>query len=132
MLVFDRLRAFLVVAVVTLVGCASTSPAPAFSDVASSTAQRGSHPIRWDQNTVEDEQATKAIDDLLAKELAVDAAVQIALLGSPRLRSTFEELSISQADLVQAGLLKNPVFAIGWTEWDSEHIDPDLFGLIEQ
>jgi cobalt-zinc-cadmium efflux system outer membrane protein len=111
--VFDRLRAVLVGTLATMGGCASTSPAPAFSDVASATTQRGAHAIRWDQNTVEDEQIAKAIDDLLAKELVVDGAVQIALLGSPRLRSTFEELSISQADLVQAGLLKNPVFTIG-------------------
>jgi cobalt-zinc-cadmium efflux system outer membrane protein len=113
-------------------GCASTSPAPAFKDVAQLTAPRGAHPIRWDQNTVEDDETAKAIDDLLAKDLTVDAAVQVALLGSPRLRSTFEELSISQADLVQAGLLKNPVFTIGRTAWESEHISPNLFAAVEQ
>jgi len=113
-------------------GCASTSPAPAFQEVAQTVKQRGASTIRWDQNTAEDEQAAKAIEDLLARELTVDAAVQIALLGSPRLRSTFEELSIAQADLVQAGLLKNPVFTIGSTAWDSEHIDPNLFLTVEQ
>src|SRR5687768_14335885 len=91
-----------------LAGCASTSPAPAFKDVAQATIERGAHPIRWNQNTAEDDESAKAIDRLLATELTVDAAVQVAFLGNPRLRSTFEELSISQADLVQAGLLKNP------------------------
>jgi cobalt-zinc-cadmium efflux system outer membrane protein len=115
-----------------LTGCASTSPAPAFQEVSQTVKQRGAAGVRWDQNTAEDEQAAKAIEDLLARELTVDAAVQIALLGSPRLRSTFEELSIAQADLVQAGLLKNPVFTIGSTAWDSEHIDPNLFLAVEQ
>src|SRR4051794_31126626 len=96
-----------------LAACASTSPAPAFNDVAHQTLEQGGHRIRWDQNTTEDEQTTRAIDGLLARELTVDGAVQIALLGSPHLRSKFEELSIGQADLVQAGLLKNPVFTIG-------------------
>lgn len=115
-----------------LAGCASTSPAPAFKDVAQTTMERGAHPVRWNQNTTEDAESAKAIDDLLAKDLTVDAAVQVGFLGNPRLRSTFEELSISQADLVQAGLLKNPVFSIGRTAWDGEHITPNLFAAVEQ
>jgi outer membrane protein, heavy metal efflux system len=117
---------------VLLAGCASTSPAPSFKDVSQATHERGAHPIRWDQNTVEDADAAKAVDDLLARELTVDTAVQIAFLVNPRLRTTFEELSISQAELVQAGLLKNPVFSIGRTAWESEHISPNLFATVEQ
>jgi cobalt-zinc-cadmium efflux system outer membrane protein len=124
--------AFVALAATWVIGCASTSPAPAFQDVTQATKERGVPTVRWDQNTAEDEHASKAIEDLLARQLTVDAAVQIALLGNPRLRSTFEELSIAQADLVQAGLLKNPVFTIGSTAWDSEHIDPNLFMTIEQ
>ena len=115
-----------------LAGCASTSPAPAFNDVSHATRERGAHAIRWDQNTAEDAEAAKAIDVLLAKELTVDAAVQVAFLASPRLRTTLEELSISQAELVQAGLLKNPVFSLGRTAWEAEHISPNLFATVEQ
>src|SRR5260221_6854354 len=119
-------------AMALLTGCASTSPAPAFKDVAQTAMERGGHAVRWDQNTAEDEQTSKAIDDLLAKDVTVDAVVQIALLGSPRLRSTFEELSIAQADLVQAGLLKNPIFTIRRTPLDAEHIDPNIFATVGQ
>ena len=115
-----------------LAACASTSPAPAFKDVAQATMDRGAQPVRWNQNTTEDAESAKAIDGLLATELTADAAVQVAFLGNPSLRSTFEELSISQADLVQAGLLKNPVFSIGRTAWDGEHITPNLFAAVEQ
>ena len=52
-----------------------------------------------------------AVDKLLARPLTVDSAVQIALLNNRSLQAVFEDLAISQADLVQAGLLHNPVFA---------------------
>src|SRR5438105_4440887 len=85
--------------ILTIWGCASTSPAPAFQDVARTTRERSGHGIRWDQSTTEDKEAAKAIEALLERDLTADAAVQVALLGSPRLRATFEELSIAQADL---------------------------------
>jgi cobalt-zinc-cadmium efflux system outer membrane protein len=126
------LRFALAAAAVLFAGCASTSPAPAFKDVSRATLERGAHPIRWDQNTAEDAEAARAVDALLSKELTVDAAVQVAFLSNPRLRSTFEELSISQAELVQSGLLKNPVFSLGRTAWEAEHISPNLFATVEQ
>lgn len=115
-----------------LSGCASTSAKPAFKDVAQNVESRSGHKIRWDQDTQADKEAEQAIDRLLAADLTADAAVQVALLGSPALRGKLEELAISQADLVQAGLLKNPVFTFGSTAWDGEHISPNLFAAVEQ
>lgn len=117
---------------VTSAGCASTSAAPAFDDVAKTVEARSGHRVRWDASTEQDRRAEDAIDRLLDADLTVDAAVQVALLNHPSMRATFEELAIAQADLVQAGLLKNPVFGIGMTAWESEHIDPNLFLSIEQ
>jgi outer membrane protein, heavy metal efflux system len=119
-------------AVMVLAGCASTSPKEPFRDVAREVAQRSGHRVRWNQAGNEDKNVDKAIDDVLRRELTVDGAVQVALLASPTLQGRFEELAISQADLVQAGLLKNPVFTIGRTAWESEHIDPNLFATVEQ
>lgn len=113
-----------------LLGCASTSPRPAFDDVARRVAERSGHRLSW--QAFQDARAEKAVDDLLARELTADTATQVALLESPALRSKLEELSIAQADLVQAGLLKNPVFTFGRTAWEQEHISPNLFGTIEQ
>ncbi|MDB4943650.1 MAG: Copper tolerance protein [Labilithrix sp.] len=115
-----------------LAACASTSPKSAFDDVAHGVEQRSGQRVRWDRNTKEDAAATRTIDALLARELTVDGAVQVALLGNPRLRSSFEELSIGQADLVQAGLLANPVFTVGRTAWEAEHLSPNLFASVEQ
>ncbi|MDF2694852.1 MAG: Copper tolerance protein [Labilithrix sp.] len=118
--------------VALLAGCASTSAKPAFDDVAGTVKARSGHTVRWNQESGEDKEAEKAVDDLLRRELTADAAVQVALLGSPGLRAKLEELAIGQADLVQAGLLKNPVFTIGRTAWEAEHIAPNLFATVEQ
>ncbi len=128
----SRALGSIVASLAFLAGCASTSAQPAFKDVAHLVEARSGHKIRWDQDTSEDKVAEKAIEDLLGRELNANAAVQVALLGNPALRATFEELAIAQADLVQAGLLKNPVFSIGRTAWESEHIAPNLFASVEQ
>jgi len=60
------------------------------------------------------EDAARARDDvqrLLAKELSVGDAVQIALLNNPGLQAAYAELGIAEADLVQAGRIGNPRFA---------------------
>lgn len=115
----------------TLTGCASTSPQKAFDDVQSSVAQRSGKQLRWDRETSEPAALRREVDALLARELDVDAAVQIALLVSPALRSTLEELSVAQADLVEAGLLSNPSFTVGRTAWEMDHIVPNLFASVE-
>ncbi len=115
-----------------LAGCASTSPKDAFSDVAQSVEARSGKTVRWDQGGDDDKKIEEAVDRLLAQPLTADSAVQIALLMNPALRAKLEELSIAQADLVQAGLLKNPVFSVGRTAWEMEHISPNLFVTVEQ
>ncbi len=118
--------------VTALTGCASTSPGPAFKDVAGDVEQRSGHSLSWPRDGREEKQVDEAIDRLLQKDLTVDSAVQIALLSNPRLRATFEDLSIGQAELVQAGLLKNPTFTVGSSGWEQEHINPNLFMQVEQ
>jgi len=115
-----------------LFGCASTSPKPVFEDVARDVTSRSGHRVHWSQGGGEDKDVDKAVDELLSRELTADGAVQVALLASPALQAKLEELAIAQADLVQAGLLKNPVFSIGRTAWEAEHINPNLFVAVEQ
>lgn len=47
---------------------------------------------------------------LLRAPIDDDAAVKIALLENHRVRAVYERLGIARSDLVQAGLLRNPVF----------------------
>jgi len=50
------------------------------------------------------------VEQLLAERLTEDNAVRIALLNNRDVRATYERLGIARAELVQAGLLRNPVF----------------------
>jgi cobalt-zinc-cadmium efflux system outer membrane protein len=56
------------------------------------------------------------VASLLAEPLTAESAVQIALLRNQRLQADLALLGIAQADLVQAGLFKNPVFS-GTLRW---------------
>ena len=92
-------------------GCASTSPKPAFDAVAHQVEARIGARVHWSQASDDDAAADKAVRDLLSRELTVQGAVQVALLHDPGLIATYEELAIAQADLVQAGLLRNPTLS---------------------
>lgn len=54
--------------------------------------------------------ASAAVADLLSRELTEEDAVRVALLNNRNVRAGYERLGIAAADLVQAGLLSNPVF----------------------
>jgi cobalt-zinc-cadmium efflux system outer membrane protein len=95
-------------------GCASISPHDAFQPVADNVSTLSGQRVVWNQETGDDQKAEAEVQHLLQTPLSANAAVQIALLNNPDLQATFEEIGISQADLVQAGLLKNPTFAASW------------------
>jgi cobalt-zinc-cadmium efflux system outer membrane protein len=92
-----------------VVGCDSLDPNPAFHDVQTTTADRTGRQIVWHRQGRDAAALHHAVDELLGDELDVDRAVRITLLGNPRLQAVYERLGIAQADVVQAGLLKNPI-----------------------
>lgn len=95
-----------------LVGCATLRPGAGFDTVTELVAARSpGRSIVWNQGTPADGEAAARVRSLLAQELPLDAAVQIALLNNRTLQAVYEELGIAQADLVQAGLLENPILA---------------------
>ncbi len=96
--------------ILVLMGCAQVPKEAGFGDVRELVHRRVDYRLNWNQGSSADEQVDRAIEELLEKELSVDAAVQIALLGNQRLQGIYEELGITQADVVEAGLLENPVF----------------------
>ena len=96
---------------VAAAGCVHVDPSSAFADLANTVHLRTGKRVQWNRGTAEDEKAQAAVGSLLTRPLIADSAVQIALLNNHNLQATYEELGIAQADLVEAGLLKNPVFA---------------------
>jgi len=90
-------------------GCAQVPKEAGFNDVKDLVGQRVNYGLHWNQETEADREVEKAIEELLKNELTADAAVQIALLNNPNLQAVYEDLGITQADVVEAGLLENPV-----------------------
>ena len=96
-----------------LSGCASVPKDAGFDDVHNLVAERTGQRVHWLQGGPEDETVADTVRVMLKQELTVDQAVQIALLNNRRLQATYENLGLAQANLVQAGLLRNPVFNAG-------------------
>ena len=97
--------------VLLLGGCATVEPKGGFNDVQTLVSERSGEFLHWSQGTPEDAAVDERVRELLNGELTADAATQIALLRNQSLQATYETLGVSQADMVQAGLLKNPVFS---------------------
>jgi outer membrane protein, heavy metal efflux system len=108
-----NLRSAIPLVALLLSACASTSPKPAFQDTARLVELRTGRRIIWNQGGADEAAVARMVRDLISRELTVDSAIQIALLNNKSLQATYEDLSIGQADLVQAGLLRNPVFGAG-------------------
>jgi outer membrane protein, heavy metal efflux system len=96
-----------------LVGCANVPKDAGFKEVQQLTTDRTGLVVQWDSRTTDDQSVAAKVREMLAHDLTADKAAQIALLNNHHLQATFEDLGIAQADLVQAGLLKNPVFDLG-------------------
>lgn len=107
----NRGSALLTLALLALASCTRLVPGAGFTDVEKVTSERTGMRIHWNGRTPDDEAAAKFVRDILSHELTADDAVQIALLNNRDLQATYERLGVAQADLVQAGLLKNPVFS---------------------
>jgi cobalt-zinc-cadmium efflux system outer membrane protein len=102
-----------------LTGCASTDPRPAFEEVQQSVASRTGQDAAWAPTSEEAAALETRVAALLAGELTLERAVQVALLNNPALQATFEEIGVSQADLVEAGLPENPELS-GFVRFPSE------------
>src|SRR5688572_3882739 len=100
----------LIVALLLFSGCTSIAINAGFDDVSAMVAGRSADRIFWNNGTDLDQQASEKLDSLLKDKLTADEAVQIALLNNRDLQAVYSDLGVAQADLVQAGLLSNPIF----------------------
>jgi cobalt-zinc-cadmium efflux system outer membrane protein len=97
-------------AVAALAGCATVPKDAGFGDVRRDVADRTGQAVEWDRGTEADYAASQRVRSMLAAGIGADEAVQVALLNNRGLQATYEGLGVAQAELVQAGLLRNPVF----------------------
>jgi outer membrane protein TolC len=107
----------LALAASTLSGCATFSGDGGIDDVSAMTRERTGQPVQRTQDTA----ATRsAVLQLAAQPLTPDSAAQIALLSNRGLQGALAELGVAEADLVQAGRLRNPGFSYGRTSGGGE------------
>jgi cobalt-zinc-cadmium efflux system outer membrane protein len=100
------------VLLVLLSGCATFDQRAGFADISAVVEEHSGMQVVGNAGTELDAQAAEQVRALLADKLTADAAVQIALLNNRELQAMYADLGVSQADLVQAGLLRNPIFDI--------------------
>jgi len=115
-----------------LAACVAVPQDGQFGDVAAVVEERLDKQVEWTQGAEETEAAQAAVADLLSKDLTADSAVQIALLNNRFLQATYSDLGIAQAALVQAGLLRNPIFdAVVRFPEEGSHVNLDLGVVFE-
>ncbi|MGE4110184.1 MAG: TolC family protein, partial [Burkholderiales bacterium] len=117
-------------------GCATFSDDGGTRSVNDALAARGiKQPAPWIKNDADASRAGAEVHKLLAQPLGADDAVRIALLNNRGLQAAYAGLGIAEADLVQAGRLRNPGFSFGRThrgetvEYERAFIF-DLLGLL--
>lgn len=95
-------------------GCATFSEDGGTRNINDALATRGvTQQSAWLKTDADAARAADATKRLLAQPLTADSAVRIALLNNRGLQAGYAELGIAEADLVQAGRLRNPGFSFG-------------------
>ncbi len=101
-------------AVAVLGGCATFSEDGGFGDAQRVARERFGTDVKWVRTDAERASLASEVARLLDEPLDAERAVRVALLNNPGLQATYARLGIAEADLVQAGRLRNPVLA--WTD----------------
>jgi outer membrane protein, heavy metal efflux system len=106
-------RYFVSLAVATgMTATASVGRPDSARNVQSSVNERIGKRVEWRKDAEADAEISQTVHALLRGTITADRAVQIALLNNRELQATFEEIGIANADLIEAGLLKNPMFDV--------------------
>lgn len=81
-------------------------------DLQSTVQGRIGKRVEWRKDAAADAEISQTVHALLRGVLTADRAVQVALLNNRELQATFEEIGVANADLTEAGLLRNPSFDV--------------------
>lgn len=98
-----------------------------FAEVRQQVGDRLDHSVEWRRSASVDAEAERHMAEILAQPLTADGAVKVALLENRALQAEFEELGIAQADVIQAGLLRNPTF--GWSRLEGGGVVKTTWGV---
>ena len=96
-----------------LSACTSLPPDDAMNRLREIVGARAGGPLARTVADGEKAGVQAAVKERLARPLASEDAVAIALMNSPGLQAAYAELRVAEADLVQAGKLRNPGISVG-------------------
>jgi outer membrane protein, heavy metal efflux system len=94
-----------------LAGCATVPTRERFEETKAGVKERTGYTIEWNEVSAPYETVHDAIQGLLDDGLTDEEAAQVALLANPRMQAVYAEYGVAVAELVEAGLLKNPIFS---------------------
>jgi cobalt-zinc-cadmium efflux system outer membrane protein len=89
-------------------GASRQKPAPV--SVEKVVHERTGQQVQWQREQSAREEAQQAVRAILRHPLTATRAAQVALLNNRSLQATFEEIGLARAEVIEAGLLKNPTF----------------------
>jgi len=105
--------------------CPAESLDKSFNDVSNAIWSRTGERVQWNRGTPQDAEAEAHVRSVLKRSLTANSAVQVALLNNHELQATYEEIGIAQADVIEAGLLRNPLFSIE-RRWPGQALEAEL------
>jgi cobalt-zinc-cadmium efflux system outer membrane protein len=88
--------------------CASVPRDAGMSDIKQAVSDRTGQTVEW--KVAPSTADAPRLSELLQGELTADKAVAVAMMNNPRLQATLAELGIARAELLQASVIRNPLF----------------------
>jgi len=95
--------------IVVFSGCSTVSQNEVFGSMERMSVERGAEDLKWIKTAEEAEAAEKSLKTLLSLPLDEENAVRITLINNRALQQVYERIGIAQSELVQAGLMTNPL-----------------------
>lgn len=106
-------RAATLLASALLGACAGFSPDGGFGPVQDTAKSRLGKDLQWSRTEADADTIARRVGQILGRPLSADDAIQLALLNNRGLQARFQDLGITEAEVVQAGRLPNPGLSFG-------------------
>jgi len=102
-------------ALLFLCGCSTISQKEAFDSVNQLTIERGEKNLQWIKTPQEAARVDERVHFLLSEPLTQENTLRIMLINNRALQQTYEKIGVAQSELVEAGLMRNPLlgYSIG-------------------
>ncbi|MFZ2889463.1 TolC family protein [Sulfuricurvum sp.] len=96
-------------------GCSTISQKEAFDSVNQLTLEQGSKNLEWIKTPQEAASVDESVRVLLSEPLTQENVLRIMLINNRTLQQSYENIGIAQSELVEAGLMRNPLlgYSIG-------------------